>query len=78
MPTFKTNSQQHTQPQGQTAVSPAAHCAQHAAQPHPTVTLGSKQKNLFAAFFFKYLSNRKAVRFEKTQSLISSVRRTPL
>jgi hypothetical protein len=52
MPTFKTNFQQHMHTQGQTAVSPATYCAQHAAQPHPTVTPGSKQKNLFAAFLF--------------------------
>jgi hypothetical protein len=73
MPTFKTSSQQHTQPQGETAVSPAARYAQQAAQPHSTVTPGSKQKNLFAAFFFKYLSNRKATRFE---NLISNLQRS--
>jgi len=46
------NFQQSTHTQGQTAVSPANRCSQQAAQPHPTVTPGSKQKNLFAAFLF--------------------------
>ncbi|MAT98883.1 MAG: hypothetical protein CL608_17195 [Anaerolineaceae bacterium] len=54
MQTDKMNFQQSIHTQGQTATSPVACCSQsqQAPQTYPSVTPGSKQKNLFAAFLF--------------------------